>query len=81
MPKSVDEMAASLASNLEKETGKSLDEWVVIARASRETKHMKILKYLQENYGISYGYANMIATQARIPEGEAPKGGDELVEA
>ena len=81
MPKSVDEMAASLTKNLEESTGKSMDEWVKIARESDETKHMKMLKYLQENYGISYGYANTIATQARIPEGEAPKSGDDLLDA
>ena len=31
MPKSVDEMTASLASNLEKETGKSLVGWMRLA--------------------------------------------------
>jgi hypothetical protein len=81
MPKSVDEMAATLVKNLEAQTGKSIDEWVKIARDSGETKHMKMLKYLQANYDLTYGYANTIASLAREPEGEAPKTGDDLVEA
>ena len=81
MPKSVDEMAASLTRNLEEKTGKSIEEWVRIARQSGETRHMKILKYLQDNHDLTYGYANTIATMARVPEGEAPKTGDNLVDA
>jgi hypothetical protein len=78
---SSDEMAANLARKLEEATGKPIDEWVKIAKASGETKHMKILNHLRENYGLTYGYANTIAMQARIPEGEAPKTGDELIDA
>lgn len=81
MPKSVDEMAASLEKNLEETTGKSMDEWVKIARDSGETKHMKILKYLQDNYDLSYGYANTVASKARQPVGEAPKSTAEMINA
>ena len=81
MPKSVDEMAASLTRNLEEKTGNSIEEWVRVARQSGETRHMKILKYLQDNHDLTFGYANTIATMARVPEGEAPKTGDNLVDA
>ena len=81
MPKSLDEMAASLVKNLEDQTGKSIDEWVKIARDSGETRHMKMLKYLQTNYDLTYGYANTISSLAREPEGGAPQTGDDLVEA
>lgn len=80
MPNSVDEMAANLLKNLEKSTGKPVDEWIKIAQQSGETQHMKILKYLQDNYGLTYGYANTIATLARKGD-EAPPSADHLVTA
>lgn len=80
MTKSVDEMAASLIKNLEEQTGKSLASWVEIARKSGETKHMKILNYLKDEYDLTYGYANVIATEARKPEGAKPKSADDLVD-
>jgi predicted transport protein len=80
MPTSVDEMAANLIKNLEKTTGKPVDEWIRIARESGETQHMKILKYLQDNYGLTYGYANTVATLARQGD-QTPPAADDLVTA
>jgi len=80
MPSSVDEMAANLIKNLENTTGKPIDEWVRIARESGETQHMKILKYLQDNYGLTYGYANTVATLARQGD-ESPPAAEDLFAA
>ena len=79
MTKSVDEMAASLIKNLEEKTGKTLAEWVEIARKSDETKHMKILKYLRDNFDLTYGYANVIAAETLKPAGAAPKSAGDMV--
>lgn len=80
MPTSVDAMAANLIKNLESTTGKPVDEWVRIARESGETQHMKILKYLQVKYGLTYGYANSVATLARQGD-QAPPAAKDLVAA
>lgn len=50
-----------MAASLQEKTGKSLDDWVGVARSSGLEKHGQIVKFLKETHGISHGYANMIA--------------------
>ena len=47
MAKSPDEMLASMIANLKVKTGKSLDEWVKLARATKLAKHGEIYVILQ----------------------------------
>lgn len=81
MPKSSEEMAASLIANLETESGKSLDEWIHIAQQSGHSKHRAILNHLKDTYGLKYGYANVIALKTLEVQSGGPKTEDELVEA
>ena len=43
---------ASVRASLERDTGKTLDEWVTIAKACPETKQRKQAAWLKENYGL-----------------------------
>ena len=43
---------ASVQASLERDTGKTLDEWVDIARTCPETKQRKQAAWLKENYGL-----------------------------
>ncbi|MAT95801.1 MAG: phosphoribosylformylglycinamidine synthase [Anaerolineaceae bacterium] len=65
--------------NLEKNTGKSLDEWVAIARASGLEKHGQIVKFLKSEHGFTHGYANLVSIKAR-ETAASPKTDDDLVE-
>jgi hypothetical protein len=47
--------------NLQKQTGKPLDHWIKIVRASKFTKPRQITDFLKANHGLTFGYANMIA--------------------
>jgi hypothetical protein len=80
MAKSVEEAKASMAQNLEQKTGKSLADWVKIARASKLAKHKEITTYLKAEHGLTHGYANFVALQAMQPEGQAPPAGNELID-
>ena len=80
MAKSVEEAKASMAQNLEQKTGKSLADWVKIARASKLAKHKEITTYLKAEHGLTHGYANFVALQALQPEGQAPPAGNELID-
>jgi Domain of unknown function (DUF5655)/Domain of unknown function (DUF4287) len=51
----------TMVRNLEKQTGKSFEEWIRIARASKLTKAREILNFLKAEHGLTYGYANLIA--------------------
>lgn len=65
MTDKVDAAAQTMINNLEKNTGKSLDEWVAIARGSGFEKHGQIVKYLKTEQGLTHGFANMVAAFAR----------------
>lgn len=61
----LDDAAATMIANLERKTGKSLDEWVAIVKARGLMKHNAIIKYLKSEHGFTHGYANMVSLQAR----------------
>ena len=54
----------SMMQNLEKQTGKSFDEWIKIVRASKLTRARQITDFLKAEHGLTFGYANMIALKA-----------------
>ena len=80
MPSNVDEMTNSMLQNLEDKTGKSLDQWIEIVNQSQITKHKAIIDYLKTEYGLTYGYANLIALKTRQAMEGPPPTGDSLVD-
>ncbi len=68
---------ATMASNLEEKTGRSLDSWVELVRAEGLTKHGQIIRYLKSEHGMTHGYANLVAMQSL----HQPATADELVAA
>jgi hypothetical protein len=75
MAKSPEEMAASMIRNMPEKTGKSLEEWIVIAKASGLEKHGQILKMLKADHGMTHGFANLVAIKT-LQTGEAPSEDD-----
>lgn len=70
----------SMIRNLQEKTGKSLAEWVELARKSGLAKHKEILNHLKVEHGLTYGYANLVAMTAL--EAEKPAAAEtELVAA
>ena len=61
MAKSPQEMEAAMVANLKSNTGKSVDQWVKIARASKLAKHGEVVAFLKADHGLGHGYANLIA--------------------
>lgn len=52
---------ATMIANLKDKTGKSLDEWIAVARASGQTKHKALVDWLKAEHGLGHGYANLVA--------------------
>jgi predicted transport protein len=77
---SVDDATNTMIQNLQEKTGKSLAEWVVIARGTGIAKHKELLNHLKAEYGLTYGYANLVTLKA-MEKDEQPKEGDDLVTA
>lgn len=49
------EMQEAIIKNLPKKTGKSLEEWIEIARDFKLTKNSEITKKLKADYGLGHG--------------------------
>jgi hypothetical protein len=64
MAKSPEEMKAPMIAGLPEKTGKSLEDWLRIVRASKLDKHKAIVEFLKKTQGLTHGFANMIALQA-----------------
>ncbi len=61
MAKSPDDATATMIANLKEKTGKSLEQWVKIAAASKLPKHGEIVAMLKKDHGLTHGYANLVA--------------------
>lgn len=76
-----DEMAATMVANLRAKTGKSLDEWIVLAKTSGHAKHGGLVSWLKADHGLTHGYANLVAhktfaSDGRVQRRRRPDGGD-----
>lgn len=61
MPKSPEEMADAMIANMKSKTGKTLEQWIVLARKAPTQKHGIITKFLKTEHGMTHGYANLVA--------------------
>ena len=61
----VDDAAQTMIANLEEKTGRSIDQWVALVAGSGQEKHGQIVKWLKTEQGLTHGYANLVAHQAK----------------
>jgi hypothetical protein len=61
MAKSPEEMANAMISNMKDKTGKTLEQWIAIARKTGAVKHGEIVKLLKSDHGMTHGFANLVA--------------------
>ena len=65
MATSPEQAMASMIANMKANTGKTLEEWVAIAKKSKPEKHGEIVRLLKAEHGIGHGFANLVAHSAR----------------
>ena len=73
-------MVQSMIANFKANTGKTLDDWVAIARKSKLAKHGEIVSFLKGEHEMGHGYANMVAQKTLAGDAAEP-GGEDLVAA
>lgn len=81
MAKSPEAMAASMIANMKANTGKSLDDWLKISRASKLAEHGEIVKLLKSEHGLGHGFANLVAHKTLASDAGSAESADDLVEA
>jgi hypothetical protein len=81
MAKSPEEAKANMIAGLKDKTGKSLEEWLKIVRASGRSKHKEFMELLKTEHGLTHGFANLIALQALQTDSHTASDTDALVDA
>jgi hypothetical protein len=80
MPKSPDEMTATMIANLKEKTGKTLEQWLKIAAAAKLEKHGQIVSHLKADHGMTHGFANLVAHKLLASDAGSADS-DDLVQA
>ena len=76
----VDKAMQSMIDNLPKNTGKNLEEWISIVRKENSVKHGEIIKFLKSQYGLTHGFANLIAHKSKGSDAGSTENKDDLIE-
>lgn len=76
----MDPAEITMMENLQKNTGKSLDEWKQIALAAGFQKHGEMVKYLKEEHQLGHGYANFIVHKALASDAGSVDDKSQLIE-
>jgi len=58
-------MEKAMIKNMINRTGKSIDDWVIIAKQQKEMKHNQLVNFLKKEYSITHGYANLIVRKSK----------------
>ncbi|GAP67993.1 predicted transport protein [Bacteroidales bacterium 6E] len=76
----MDNADKTMIQNLEKNTGKSLNDWINLVNGSHLQKHGEIRKMLIDQHGLTYGYANLVAHKALATDAGSVGDKNELIE-
>ena len=76
MAKSPEEMAAAMIANMKEKTGKTMPQWLKIAKASKLHKHGELVKHLKSEHGMTHGFANMVAHETLQSSAASSNAGD-----
>jgi len=75
----LDKAYATQIANIEKTTGKKLNEWIAIVNKSGLEKHGELVSFLKEKHGFTHGNANMVVHYAKQSHAGAAENSEDLV--
>lgn len=81
MAQSPEEMANAMIANMKEKTGKTLEQWLAIAKKSGEEKHGGVVKHLKSEHGLTHGFANLVAHKLLQSDAASAEGGGEALVA
>lgn len=81
MADKIDQAFQTMIQNLKEKTGKSLEDWIKIAKATKLEKHGEIVKFLKTEHALGHGYANLIAHRLKGETEEGKAAADDPVAA
>lgn len=75
----MDKATLTMIENLQKNTGKTLEQWTTIVTKQNIAKHGEIIKYLKEQHGLTHGFANFIAHKSKGSDAGSAENLDDLI--
>jgi predicted transport protein len=76
---SIDKATQTQIANIEKATGKKVDEWTAIINKSGFAKHGELVNFLKEKHGFTHGNANTLVHVAKQSHAGAAENSDDLI--
>lgn len=76
----MDQAELTMIENLQKNTGKTFEEWKTIATSAGFSKHGEMVKHLKEMHGLGHGYANFIVHKALATDAGSADDKSQLIE-
>lgn len=65
--------------NLQKNTGKTLEQWIDIVKKQNLAKHGDIMKFLKEKHQFTHGFANLVALKTKGTDAGSAENQDDLI--
>lgn len=75
----MDKATLTMIENLQKNTGKSLQQWIEIVKQQNLGKHGEMVKFLKEKHAFTHGFANLVAHKANESDAGSSTDMDELI--
>lgn len=76
---SIDKATQTQLTNIEKNTGKKMEEWIAIVNKSGFARHGELVSFLKEKHGFTHGNANVVVHFAKQSHAGASENSDDLI--
>lgn len=76
---SIDKATQTQIANIEKNTGKKLEEWITLVNKSGFSKHGELVSFLKEKHGFTHGNANVVVHFAKQSHAGATENSEDLI--
>jgi predicted transport protein len=75
----MDKGTQTMIDNLQKNTGKTLEQWINIVNKEKLLKHGEIIKFLKDQHALTHGFANLIAHKTKGSDAGSAENLDDLI--
>ncbi len=75
----MDKATQTMIDSLNKNTGKTLEQWIEIVTKENFERHGEIIKFLKEKHEFTHGFANLVAHKAKETDADSAENTDDLI--
>lgn len=75
----MDKATQTMIENLNKNTGKTLEDWIKIVKKENFAKHGEMVSFLKQSHQLTHGFANLIAHKAKGSDADSATNPNDLI--